>query len=957
MGSRRTTTILAFALGLAAAWLPALAPAQGLGPLGRPAVESHGPEIEVYPRNFDVVQGPQGIVYVGSADGVLVFDGERWALWSNETAGMARSLAHDGGDRLYVGGYDSFGYYRVLPTGSGEYVDLTAAFGIDEPSFADIWYIEVTPVGVFFVALNEVFLYRPDGGETQRLQHDGRFGALVHHAGRILLQYRGEGLREFRDGEFLPVPGTEALTGQIYDLLPLDDERLLATARDGRWWLIDDDGARAWDAPAGLPDSSRFTAALVLRSGLLALGASDGWLYVVEPDGGRYDAFRLSHDWIAGLDETPEGGLLAQTDLETLYVRWPARLSAWTREHGLTGSVIEVLRWHDRWLVLSGAGAMMSQADGPIAFERLPWTDHEAWDFEPLADGTGLFADSYLIRHVDRDRELQRLDEVQYPRSIVASRFHPDRYYIGTEEGLFVIRRNPQGFVVVDGPLDRSLVVYSIIETAPDRLLAGTQGAGVIDVELAADGGLRAWQPAGAGIDPEEAPYADLVTIDVQIHALTGSKLWKRVGERFEPVDLHGLDALRRPEQYLELRQAPNGELWAWEFNRLYRYRPETGWDRIELGALLRGAIASIGFDDAGRVFVGGSGSIAIYDPQAPELPPAEHGVVLRSVRMLDTEGSRRLETEVEQEFASGRFSITFEYALPGLAMRDEVRYQARLTGLESQFTDWERNSRYTYSNLQPGRYAFEVRARDPWGVVTEIEPFRFAVVPPWYQAAWVQNLRWPALGLTLALLIWALMRARMWRLEAERRRLAEKVRKRTQALVEANRKLREMADLDGLTGIANRRRFDRYLEDCLRRSRELGEPLAVALIDLDNFKPYNDRYGHLAGDRVLQRIAVRLQRGFGNHDRLVARFGGDEFAAVLPGVDREQARMLAEAARADCAGDESGVEVSIGIAWMAADRICSAAQLLEVADRELYRIKGAGRDGVSLGTVEASHA
>lgn len=944
--NRNSILLLALAL-LGAATASAMS-----GPLGRPAVESHAPEIEVYPRNFDVEQSPSGIVHVGNADGVLVFDGERWLLAASPARDMARSLAHDGVDRLYVGGYNSFGYFPTPIDAGTEYVDLTAAFGIDSPSFADIWRIEVTPLGVFFQALNELFLYHPESGRTRRWQHDGRFGALLYHDGRMLVQYRGEGLREYRDGDFVLVPGTSDLTEQVYHLLPLDGERMLGTARDGRWWMIDKAGARPWARPEGLPDSSYFTAARVMASGLVALGSIDGWLYFLEPDRGGFDAFRLARDWIADLHETPEGGLLAQTDHETLYVRWPAKLSAWDHDHGLTGSVVEVLNWQGRWLVVGNAGVLISEPGDRMHFSKLPWTDFEAWDFEPLEDGTGLFADSYLIRHVDIDGVLQRLEEVQYPRTIVRSQYHPDRFYVGTEHGVFTLRRGEDGFEVVGEPLDPALVVYSLIELAPDRLLLGTQGNGVLEVRVGPDGGLLEASPAGEGIDPETAAYADLVLIDGAIHALTESSVWRRVGERFEAVDLHGFDSLRRSGQYVEFAQGPNDELWAWEFNRLYRHQQDTGWSRIELGALLRGAISSIDFDPSGRVLIGGSGSVAIYDPDAPELRRADHDVLLRDVRMLSTDGMDRLARDTEHRFPSGRFSVTFEYALPGLAMRDKVNYQARLVGLEAQFTDWERNSRYTYSNLAPGSYAMEVRARDPWGTITEIEPFRLRIVPPWYRAAWVQNLRWPAVGLVLALLIWALMRARMWRLEAERRRLAEKVRRRTQALVQANRKLRQMAELDGLTGIANRRRFDQYLEECLRQCRTNGEPLAVALIDLDNFKPYNDRHGHLAGDRVLQRIGAHLQRGFGDGDRLVARFGGDEFAAVIPGIDRDQAGALAEAARAECAADESGVDVSIGVAWLPPGAEATSLVLLEAADRELYRIKGAGRDGVSLGVI-----
>ncbi|MGB0514631.1 MAG: hypothetical protein ACPGJE_07300 [Wenzhouxiangellaceae bacterium] len=97
-------------------------------------------------------------------------------------------------------------------------------------------------------------------------------------------------------------------------------------------------------------------------------------------------------------------------------------------------------------------------------------------------------------------------------------------------------------------------------------------------------------------------------------------------------------------------------------------------------------------------------------------------------------------------------------------------------------------------------------RARDPSGRITETRPFQVRVVPPWDQSAWIENLRWPAIGLVLAVLVWRLMRARMWRLERERLRLAETVRKRPAERVQTNGKLRQMAEVDGLTGITNRR-------------------------------------------------------------------------------------------------------------------------------------------------------
>jgi diguanylate cyclase (GGDEF)-like protein len=172
--------------------------------------------------------------------------------------------------------------------------------------------------------------------------------------------------------------------------------------------------------------------------------------------------------------------------------------------------------------------------------------------------------------------------------------------------------------------------------------------------------------------------------------------------------------------------------------------------------------------------------------------------------------------------------------------------------------------------------------------------------------------------------------------------------------LTAANRQLETMANQDALTGIANRRSFDFLVARHFAQAARQHSPLSVALCDVDHFKPYNDRYGHPAGDECLRRIGSALARCCKRTTDLAARYGGEEFALLLPDTPAEGARHVIEAARAEIAAlalpheaSPTGkvVTFSAGIATYSEGQDQGPAQLIARADSALYRAKDLGRN------------
>jgi len=188
---------------------------------------------------------------------------------------------------------------------------------------------------------------------------------------------------------------------------------------------------------------------------------------------------------------------------------------------------------------------------------------------------------------------------------------------------------------------------------------------------------------------------------------------------------------------------------------------------------------------------------------------------------------------------------------------------------------------------------------------------------------------------------------AELERSTAELRTYQERLEQYQRELESANLALQALTVTDSLTGVRNRRAFDHVLQEELARADRQGTPLSLLLIDIDGFKPYNDEFGHLAGDQALRDVAALLAAHTRPFD-VVARYGGEEFAVILPNTGEGAA--LAAGERLRCAVEagswsERRLTISVGAATCAGDT--NATELVAEADRALYRMKQGGRNRV----------
>lgn len=194
-----------------------------------------------------------------------------------------------------------------------------------------------------------------------------------------------------------------------------------------------------------------------------------------------------------------------------------------------------------------------------------------------------------------------------------------------------------------------------------------------------------------------------------------------------------------------------------------------------------------------------------------------------------------------------------------------------------------------------------------------------------------------------------------------ESEKLAEEIKVRKNAQMELekiNEKLLKLSEIDGLTGIPNRRRFDEFFSLEWSKSEEYSNYLSLLIVDIDCFKEYNDHYGHLAGDEVIRKIATLLQNSLKRCTDFVARYGGDEFIVVLPSTNAEGALCVAKRMKKaieslkiehNYSSVEKYITITIGVSSIIPKSNIDKVTLIHTSDKALYEAKGKGRNTIEF--------
>lgn len=508
-----------------------------------------------------------------------------------------------------------------------------------------------------------------------------------------------------------------------------------------------------------------------------------------------------------------------------------------------------------------------------------------------------------------------------------------------------LIRYNPDTGEILHltyNPLDhRSLSSNSVINVFPDRsgfIWAGTNGGGLNRLDPSTFEFTRYSEAQGL---PSSVIYAILEDDDGYLWLSSNRGL-----SRFDP-----------PTGQIKNFDMTDG-LQDYEFNG---------------NACLRGR--------NGYLYFGGINGFNVFNPRDIKIndymPPVVitnfliSNVPVRPGQPFGQEGEVLLEQSISEttrlDLPWKYRVIAFEFAGLDYTCPEKNQYAYILEGFDKEWNYVGTRRFASYSNLPPGRYIFRVKASNSDGLWSDaVASLSIHIIPPFWRTWWFYLL----VALAVAGAFYSGLRVRLIQLRNRQLELERIVAQRTEELKLANEKLQLLATTDELTGLANYRRFRDFLEYEWRRGHRTRKPVSLVICDLDDFKLFNDTYGHQAGDECLKKVALTMLKCCQRSSDLVCRYGGDEFAVVLAETDTPGAFVVAERIREAIADlnfsdldfkeiNNSSpdhpktspkdmphrVTVCLGLATMNPAEGGNTNELISRADQALYRAKSSGKN------------
>ncbi len=771
--------------------------------VGTPFINNYSrTEFQAGQQNWMIDQGPDGRIYFANNDGLLEFDGLNWQLHRLPNNIVVRSVFAAPDGRVYVGGYNEFGYFEPDSLGALTYHSYNHLLAPEDQNFDEIWRIYDTPDGLIFQAYSQIVLIKNQ--EAEVIKAPGKFHFSYFVNGQFLAIDINKGIMRYSMGNFFPLIGTDRLKGrEIWAILPHGNKLLFATADQGLY-LYDGNQLKEWLTPASaFLRQNQVYSAVTLDEDHYAFGTVLNGLLICTREGIPVQKINrlkgLQNNTILSMLKDRSGNLWIGTDNGIDYAEINSPLSELSYAHGLSAGYTAKL--HDNMLYLgTNQGVYYKKWDEFLApdndtqFQLIENSRGQVWTLQVIENR--LFCGTTTGTFIIKGNEATRISDIPGGWTYIKYPYQDEVIMGGTYSGLITIQKNHHDqFTVkkVKG-FNESSRMLEIDTDGSIWMSHGFKGVYHIYLTEKLDSVRHVdFYGAASGFKSYIGINVTRINGEIYFSARDGLYAYNPDRDAFEKTEF--INELKSWKSLSLLKEDANGNIWYFDNGEagVLRVQEDGGFTDINLPFKQLSGNYIGGFEfvypiDEANVLFGASDGFIHYNPMMPKNYQSPFRVFINKVSLLNPDsvifsGHTLETTPFVPNLKFKNNSLYFSFSASDFENTQNTAYSTFLEGYDKDWTDWEMRNTREFTNLHEGEYTFSVKARNIYGTVTDIGSYRFTVLPPWKRTT-AAYILYTLVGLVLIGIALLLIRRKIERSKRkEVRRQQEKFKEREDKL------------------------------------------------------------------------------------------------------------------------------------------------------------------------------
>jgi ligand-binding sensor domain-containing protein/DNA-binding CsgD family transcriptional regulator len=697
-------------------------------------------------QSWMIDQAPDGRIYFANNDGLLEFDGINWDLYPLPNRIIVRSVYAAPDGRIYVGGYNEFGFFEADSIGQLIYQSYTPLLSPDDRNFDEIWRIHHTPDGIIFQSYKQIIVIKDSNAEVIKAPGTFHFSYFVN--GQLYVIDLEKGILRYSMGSFYPLIGTDILTGhEIWAVLPYANQLLLATADQGLY-LYDGNRLKEWSNPASAYlKQNQVYSAIIFDENHFAFGTISNGLLICTTDGVPVQKINrlkgLNNNTILNLLKDNKENLWLGTDNGIDYVEINSPLSILSYAHGLSAGYAAML--HNEILYLgTNQGVFYQDWDSfqstlkEDEFKLIENTGDQVWTLQVVDDqlicGThsGTFIiDGSVARHISTIQGGWNYRQHPTHSNLIIGGTYSGLVLFEKQNGQWVQKQKIKGF-------NESSRIFEIEEDGSIWMSHGFKGLYHIYLNSSVDSVVK--------VDFYKKNI-NVVRLKDRIFfvAPDGLYLYNSSTDSFDRAAF--MNDVKSWANLVSLKEDYKGNIWYFEGNEtgVLRIQEDGAYSDINLPfKQLKGKLIG-GFEFVyavknDHVLFGSSDGFIHYNPGMFKNYQKPFNVYINQVSFLNPDsliyaGHHNGAYNYTPQLSFHNNSFYFSFSANDFENPERIGYATYLEGYDEGWTDYEHRNTREFTNLREGEYTFHVKASNIYGFETEPTSFRFTIDPPWHRS------------------------------------------------------------------------------------------------------------------------------------------------------------------------------------------------------------------------------